>query len=102
MIAGRFPGETGMSFDIRHNAAAQRFETTVEGALCELDYRLAGGTMTITHTGVPPQLEGRGIASAMTQAAMETARANGWKVIPACSYAVTWLRRHPQFDDLRA
>lgn len=102
MIGGRFPGETGMNFEIRHDADAQRFETTVEGALSELDYRLAGATMTITHTGVPPQLEGRGIASALTQAAMEMARANGWKVVPACSYAAAWLRRHPQFAELRA
>ena len=74
----------------------------MEGALCVLDYRLADGLMTITHTGVPPQVEGRGIASALTQAAMETARAEGWKVVPACSYAAAWLRRHPEFADLRA
>lgn len=88
--------------DIRHERAAGRFETRVEGALCVLDYRLADGLMTITHTGVPPQVEGRGIASALTQAAMETARAEGWKVVPACSYAAAWLRRHPEFADLRA
>ena len=97
-----FEREIGMSFDIHHDAAARRFETQVEGHMCELDYRLAGNVMTITHTGVPVPLEGRGIASAMTQAAMETARAQGWKVVPACSYAATWMRRHPQFDDLRA
>jgi len=91
-----------MSFDIRHNAAARRFETVVDGQHCELDYRLDGQVMTITHTGVPVPVEGRGIASAMTQAAMETARSEGWRVVPACSYAATWLRRHPEFADLRA
>ena len=91
-----------MSLDIRHDRAAQRFETRVDGALCELDYRLADGVMTITHTGVPPALEGRGIASALTLAAMEAARSEGWRVIPACSYAAAWLRRHPEFADLRA
>lgn len=90
-----------MSFEIRHDPATQRFETVVEGQLCELDYRLAGNVMTITHTGVPVPLEGRGIASALTQAAMEAARAQGWKVVPACAYAATWLRRHPEFADLR-
>jgi len=91
-----------MSFDIRHDIAARRFETVVDGQHCELDYRLADKVMTITHTGVPIPVEGRGIAAAMTQAAMETARAEGWTVVPACSYAAAWLRRHPEFADLRA
>jgi hypothetical protein len=91
-----------MDLDIRHDRSAQRFETRVDGALCVLDYRLAGGSMTITHTGVPPAVEGRGIAAALTRAAMESARAQGLKVVPACSYAAAWLRRHPEFADLRA
>lgn len=91
-----------MSFDVRHDSSAQRFETVVDGQHCELDYRLSGQVMTITHTGVPVAVEGRGIASALTQAAMEAARAEGWTVVPACAYAATWLRRHPEFADLRA
>jgi predicted GNAT family acetyltransferase len=43
---------------------------------------------------------GRGIASALVQAAMEVARAEGWKVVPACSYAAAWMRRHPEYRDL--
>ncbi|MGN2245753.1 GNAT family N-acetyltransferase [Frateuria sp. GZRR35] len=91
-----------MSFDIRHDPSAKRFDTEVDGQHCELDYRLSDKVMTITHTGVPVAVEGRGIASALTQAAMETARAEGWTVVPACGYAAAWLRRHPEFADLRA
>lgn len=91
-----------MSFDIRHDPAARRFETVVDGQHCELDYRLGDQVMTITHTGVPVPVEGRGIASALTQAAMEVARSQGWRVVPACAYAAAWLRRHPEFADLRA
>jgi uncharacterized protein len=91
-----------MSFNIEHDRHAHRFETTVEGSHCELDYILAGKTMTITHTGVPDAVGGRGIAAALVQAALDTARSEGWKVVPACSYAVAWMRRHPEYDDLRA
>jgi uncharacterized protein len=91
-----------MSPTITHDRNARRFETTVDGALCELDYRLANGVMTITHTGVPPQVGGRGLAAALVESALTTARAEGWKVVPACSYADVWMRRHPDFDDLRA
>jgi predicted GNAT family acetyltransferase len=56
--------------------------------------------MTITHTGVPPEVGGRGIASALVQAALDVARAEGWKVVPACSYAAVWMQRHPDYLDL--
>jgi hypothetical protein len=85
---------------IRHDRSAHRFETTVDGSHCELDYVLTAGVMTITHTGVPDAVGGRGIASALVEAALETAREEGWKVVPACSYAAAWMRRHPDYDDL--
>lgn len=91
-----------MSPVIEHNRVARRFETRVDGSFCELDYSLANNVMTITHTGVPDEVGGRGIASALAQMAMDTARAEGWKVVPACSYAQAWVKRHPQYDDLLA
>lgn len=91
-----------MAVNIRHLASAHRFETTVEGFTCELDYTLQGQVMTITHTGVPPEVGGRGIAGELVRAAYEQARREGWKVVPACSYARVWSERHPEYADLRA
>jgi predicted GNAT family acetyltransferase len=87
---------------IQHLAAEQRFETIVDNVRCELDYMLAGQVMTITHTGVPAAVGGRGIAAALVQAAFDTARANGWRVVPACSYAAVWIKRHPELAGLLA
>jgi uncharacterized protein len=86
---------------VRHDPGRKRFETTVDGHDCEIDYRLSDKVMTITHTGVPSAVGGRGIAAELTRFALETARANGWKVVPACSYAAAYMQRHPEFDDLR-
>jgi len=91
-----------MSRDIRHNPEQQRFEHIEDGALCVLDYRLDGDTMTITHTGVPDAVGGRGIAADLSQKSLETARARGWKVRPLCSYVAHYISRHPQFQDLLA
>jgi len=91
-----------MALDIRHLAAAHRFEVTLDGFVCELDYTLHDRVMTITHTGVPSEVGGRGIAGELVRTALETARREGWKVIPACSYAQAWMQRHPDFADVRA
>ena len=91
-----------MSPEVTHHRQARRLEAQVEGVSCVLDYTEDHGVMTITHTSVPPQLGGRGIASALVQAALGVARDAGWRVVPACSYAAAWMQRHPEFDDLRA
>lgn len=91
-----------MPLAIQHDRAAHRFEVSVDGTSCVLEYELADGVMTISHTGVPSQVGGRGIASALMAAAMTTARAEQWKVVPACSYAATWVQRHPDNVDLLA
>jgi uncharacterized protein len=101
MTAGIFH-ENSMANDITHHAGASRFEVTIDGHTCVLEYRLAGNVLTITHTGVPAALGGRGIAGQLTEAAFAYVRAQGLKVVPACSYAAGWVQRHPEVADLIA
>ena len=72
----------------------------MDGHLGIVDYTLRDGVMTLTHTEVPPPIGGRGIAAELTRTALDTARRKGWKVVPACSYAAAFIRRHPEFADL--
>ena len=81
------------------NSAAMRFETTVDGQLCVLDYRIEGATICLNHTGVPKPVGGRGIAAALTVFALDAARARGMKVVPNCDYVATWIKRHPAYAD---
>jgi len=88
--------------DIHHDAGTQQFRVDVDGHRGELDYTLHAGVMTLTHTGVPPPIGVRSIAAELTRAALDTARRENWKVVPACSYAAAFIRRHPEFADLLA
>lgn len=86
--------------NVVHNAAERRFETTVEGLLSVAEYELAGGVVVFTHTLVPAELRGRGIAEKLVRAALAWARAGRRRVVPACSYVATFIRRHEEFQDL--
>ncbi len=91
-----------MGIQVQHDIAASRFATAVDGRLCVADYRLSGAVMTMTHTLVPPPLEGRGIAAALVAEALAYARREGLRVRPACSYVARYMQRHPDTLDLLA
>jgi predicted GNAT family acetyltransferase len=90
------------SVEVRHNAAAKRYEAMVDGHLSVCDYALAGDSMIFTHTFVPPELRGRGIAEKLVRAALADARAAGRKVEPACSYVAVFIQRNKEYQDLLA
>lgn len=94
--------EVPMTIAINHQRDRQRFVAEIEGQECVIDYQLSGTTMTINHTGVPASLGGRGIASQLTRFALDEAKAQGWKVVPACSYASAWIEKHPEYQELLA
>lgn len=79
-----------------HNPTASRFELDLgDGQLGVVEYDLRDTTLTIHHTGVPTAFEGRGIAGIMTKATLAWARAQGYKIIPICSYTRAYMLRHP-------
>ncbi|QDA58363.1 GNAT family N-acetyltransferase [Thermomonas aquatica] len=88
--------------EIRHDAAHHRFVTEVDGHLAYVEYVPGDNAIAITHTIVPAAIGGRGIAGNLVRAALLHARNEGLKVEPLCSYADAWMRRHPEFDALRA
>ena len=51
---------------------------------------------------VPDELRGQGIAAILTRAALDEARRLGRKIIPACSYIETFIKRNPEFTGLLA
>lgn len=87
---------------VTHAAAANRFEVVIDGHLAVVEYVREGAIVTLTHTFVPPELRGRGLAEKLVVAALEWARAERLRVVPACSYVAKFLERHPEYGDLAA
>lgn len=88
------------ALDIRHDVSGSRFLAVVDGLECVAEYKLDGRRAVFTHTGVPPRLEGRGIAAALVGRALDWARAEHLQVVPACSYVRVYLQRHPEYQEL--
>jgi predicted GNAT family acetyltransferase len=86
---------------VRDNKALSRFELEVEGGLAFANYRLAPSAVIITHTETPRALRGRGIASELVKGALQLIRTDGLKVVAGCGFVVDYLRKHPEYADMK-
>jgi predicted GNAT family acetyltransferase len=85
---------------VTNNKDESRFETTVGDSVAVAAYELAPGQITFTHTSVPPELSGQGIANELARAGLDHARAENLKVVAACSFIAKYIQRNPQYQDL--
>lgn len=90
--------------DVRDEHRFEQGFTDAEGRLRTVfaDYAVQGSTRAILHVEADPALRGSGAAGQFMQALAEHARAETLKLQPRCSYAVAWLKRHREFDDVVA
>ena len=84
--------------------AALRFEIhSADGELLGIaEYQQTGTVLTITHTEVPAEHGGRGVASRLMSGMMPLVRESGRQIVPACPFVRSWLTKHPENRDLVA
>lgn len=85
---------------IQHNREDERFESDVDGGVAFVAYIIDGNEITFTHTEVPKEAEGKGIAGKVVASALAYAREAKLRVIPKCSYVANWMKRHREYDDI--
>lgn len=82
------------------NFEENRFETWIDNNLSKLDYIQDGKNFVITHVGVHPDLRGHGVAGKLVEVSLAYAKEKDLRVVPMCSYAASYIRRHPEYADL--
>jgi uncharacterized protein len=93
---------TGSEDVVHHNVEAHRYEVALPDQLAVAEYVFENGRMVFTHTFVPPEFRGRGIAEKLVRRALDDAHAKNVSVVPACSYVAAFIRRHPEYHALLA
>ena len=78
---------------IEHQPEANRFVIRLPEGEARLEYSLQSRWVNITHTWVPNELRGRGVADALMLACQEWCQREGLQLVATCSYAVRWLER---------
>ncbi|MEI9992883.1 MAG: GNAT family N-acetyltransferase [Rhizomicrobium sp.] len=82
------------------NRDRSRFELVEDGETAFANYRRSGLHVVIPHVEAPPALRGKGTAGRLMEGIVAKARAEGFKIVPTCSYAYAWFRRHRDAADV--
>ena len=79
---------------VHDNKDDQRFELVIEGHLAFLDYERANKELRLLHTEVPPELQGRGLATQLIRHAIDTAKHEKRQIVSMCSAVDNYLAKH--------
>ena len=71
-----------------------------EEQIGECEFSLSKTTWIISHTGVEPAYEGRGIARRLVEKVIEEARAKKVKIMPLCPYARKMMLGNEAYSDV--
>jgi predicted GNAT family acetyltransferase len=92
--------EAIMATEVSDNSARSRYELQADGGIAVAYYEVRGDTLVFTHTIVPEELQGQGLASRLIKGALDDIRRRGLKIVPQCSFVARYIERHPEERDL--
>ena len=86
---------------IRHEPDNTRFVAAIGAASAVLEYSsIDDETLDYSHTFVPSEVRGQGIASAITEHALKYALDNDFAVIPSCPFVAAFIQSNPKYRKL--
>ena len=91
-----------MSYTLIHNEPECKYEYHIDGKVAYIQYDDKDGNMHLTHTIVPDELSGQGIAGKLLKDVLAQIKAANKKAVAECSYVVRYQEKHPEESDLFA
>ena len=82
------------------NRDNNRFEMQIDGHTAFIDYIARDKSMSLIHTEVPKELEGKGHGRRLVENTLQYMKENDYSLVPMCSFVVTYLKRHPEWNSL--
>lgn len=82
------------------NTTERQFEFRLNGHIARSEYILAGDRIYLTHTEIPPELEGQGLGSRLIAAILPEIEKRGLALIPLCPFVAAYLNANPEWNRL--
>lgn len=93
---------TGIEITREDDETRGRYVAMIDGHEAELTYSRLGdsGNVIADHTGVPQELGGRGVGSALVRRLVEDARKSGFRIMPLCPFVKAQFEKNPEWADV--
>ena len=86
--------EEFIALNVVKNNSNHRFELTVDGFTAFIDFKEKDNVIKLIHTESPPELAGRGVATALIEKTLVYLEENNYKLIPLCPLVFAYIKRH--------
>jgi uncharacterized protein len=89
-----------MQFEIRHDEPSRRYTAQADGQEVGLltYFPVSEGVIDFTHTYVPPEHRGQGIAEQLVEHALDETLQRGLRFRASCWYVDAYVRRHTRYQ----
>ncbi len=81
-----------------NNETNHQYEFNIDGFIAKIEYIRTGNKIYLTHTEVPGELEGQGIASDLVKKVLADIQQKELKVVPLCPFIDKYVKRHPEWN----
>jgi predicted GNAT family acetyltransferase len=81
---------------VTDNSTKNRFEISVNGETAFLLYERTDDALTLIHTEVPAVLRGLHLGETLVEAALQSGRSAGLRIIAVCPFVRAYMRRHSE------
>ncbi len=90
-----------MKIDVTDNVDAGRYEAHADGQQAGyIDYRIRDGRISLVHTEVHNDFEGKGVGSTLVKRALAKVADAALELLPVCPFVASYVERHPEYADL--
>ncbi len=89
-----------MEYELINNEEDRRYEFQIDDVIAKIEYIRSGEKIYLTHTEVPIELEGKGIASLLVKKVLADILEKGLKLVPLCPFVNAYIRQHPEWEVL--
>lgn len=79
------------------NEPRRRFELQIDSHLAVIVFKRHEDVITLEHTEVEPELEGKGAATAIIEKTLDYIEQHRFRLVPLCPFVVAYLKRHPEW-----
>jgi predicted GNAT family acetyltransferase len=85
-------------YELIDNKERRQYEFHIEKYTPRIEYiKSSNGEIYLTHTEVPPALNGRGIGSLLVEKSLKDIEDQGLRLVPLCPFVAAYIHKHPEW-----